>query len=179
MTEHLVQRQTSSPFDPKAFYIFSNAASAGNTLSNGISWSSVNMTKKGAYSSENWQVYYQQGRYFLRNYDFQTKSHYGLGSWRFPPGMEKASGSLGHQWTLTKEEDGWILTNGLIGNNSYLALVEGNNIPVMSTSKRGAVWQIEMNIPATTPKDPAMLLDVANFEVCMRSITLGYASLTI
>lgn len=169
MADHLLRRQSSSPFDPKSYYTIANVAYPELTLSNGIGWSTVNVTKKGSYSSENWQIYYQQGRYFIRNYDSLSKTQYGLGSSRTTPGLEKASGSFGQQWTLAREDDGWIFTNGLLGNNSFLAVVDGSGIPVMQTTKRAAIWQILINASAGSPKDPAMLADIGSFEVSSSS----------
>jgi hypothetical protein len=167
-----------SEFDPRAFYRFANDAYRDNTLSCGIyqdSNGAINMTTFGSLSSENWQIYYQQGRYFIRNYDYGADWQLGLsGISRSVPRLMRRSGSLGQQWTLTRRDDGtWALSNGLLGNGSWLSLVAGNTVPGMQPSSTGASWDITINPSAQSPRDPDSFVDVNNFEVCSRSLMLG------
>lgn len=134
------------------------------------------MTALGSLSSENWQLYYQQGRYFIRNYDYKADYQLGFDARSGSvPVMLRTSGDLGQQWTLTRVGDTtFTLTNGLFGNGTLLALVGGNTIPGMQPSSTGSQWDITINVSAGSPKDqdPDMMADVEDFEVCILSSCL-------
>ena len=75
------RRAEESLFDPKNFYTFINPTIPDWTLSSGINQrmnGDINMTKCNTYSSENWQLFYQSGRYFIRNYDYAASWQLGL-----------------------------------------------------------------------------------------------------
>ncbi|KAF2476434.1 uncharacterized protein BDR25DRAFT_339442 [Lindgomyces ingoldianus] len=175
MGSTLENRQTVSDFDPKSYYTFHNDVSPNNTLSSGLQQNTkgaVNMTIQQVFSSsENWQLYLQQGRYFIRNYDYG--GGYQLGLEETSPSVPRLlprSGALGQQWSLTRQDDGtWKFTNGLLGNNSALALSTGNTVPGMQPSEKGTHWSIEINVSAKQPKDPEMYTDVKGFEVAVSS----------
>lgn len=160
-----------SGFDAKSFYRFSNDVYPGNTLSAGVfkdSNGDINMTIEGTFSSsENWQIYYQQGRYFLRNYDYGGDWQLGLDdNAKAIPRMMRRSGALGQQWTLTQGDEGkWTFTNGMLGNGSWFALVGQNTIPGMQPSRSGNEWEITINPSAGSPPEGNMMEDVDNFEV--------------
>ncbi|KAH7127056.1 hypothetical protein B0J11DRAFT_527094 [Dendryphion nanum] len=165
MNHQLSRRQSESPFSPRSYYRLINDNAPKLTLSTGAGWSTVNLTTLGGFSSENWQIYHQQGRYFIRNYDSLLKSQFGLDSTSSSsPKLLKTSGVRGQQWVLTKADGGWTITNVLRGENVYLAMSSGGNYTQMQTNKQGAIWQFELNSSAGLPKDPAMLIDVENVE---------------
>lgn len=160
-----------SLFDHKAYYRFSNDVYPGNTLSSGHfkdSNGEINMTVEEVFSSsENWQIYYQKGRYFIRNYDYLGDWQLGLDdNARSIPRMMRRSGALGQQWTLTEVDEGkYTLTNGMLGNKSWLALVGSNTVPGMQPSTSGNEWIITINPSAQSPPAGNMMEDVANLEV--------------
>ncbi|KAF2643013.1 hypothetical protein P280DRAFT_242108 [Massarina eburnea CBS 473.64] len=175
----VVQRQVVGDFDENRYYRFSNAngLSPNNTISAGLhrdSNGAINMTKISVTtSSENWQLYYQGGRYFIRNWDFGGDWQLGLtADSRSDPKMLKRSGAVGQQWTLAKSADGkgYLVTNGLLGNGSFLALSGINTVPAMQPSASGGLWDIQIN-PSAGSSAGTMLQDVANFEVSSSSST--------
>lgn len=167
-------RDTASDFNVSNFYYFANAVSPNKTLSAGYKVTSgeVNMTKYvlpsfpspkkpihqltvsppstrlSSYSSENWQLYHQNGRYFIRNRDFGATLQLGIqDSNKQTPRLYPSSGALGQQWTIKKTADGkgWTLSNGLLGETSLLALTNANGPPTMQTSDDATVWDIHIN----------------------------------
>ncbi|KAF2109292.1 hypothetical protein BDV96DRAFT_244394 [Lophiotrema nucula] len=164
-------RQAQNSFDPNSYYTFHNDVYPKNTISAGVEQSSngvINMTQEQSFSSsENWQLYYQQGRYFIRNYDYGAGYQLGLDKASLSvPRLMQSSGELGQQWTLAKADGGlWKVTNGLLGNDTALGLSGHNTVPGMQPSEDGTSWSISLNPSAGAPQDKAMLKDVANFEV--------------
>jgi hypothetical protein len=174
MERPLVSRQVNDGFDPRAYYTIHNYDMIANkSLSSGHNKDangSVNMTQEGTFSSsENWQFYFQQGRYFIRNYDYGSGWQLGLDqSSQSIPQLMRTSGALGQQWTLLKQDGGgWRLTNGLLGNDSALSLSLTNTVPAFNPNSgdKGSRWEILNNPSAGSPQDAAMLIDVAGFEV--------------
>lgn len=168
-----MRREVVVDFDYKHYYRFFNPLQPNKTLSSGLfkdAAGALNMTTMETYSSsENWQLYYQGGRYFIRNYDYGGDWQLGLTTdMRSEPKLIKRSGALGQQWTLAKSSDGkgYVVTNGLLGNGSYLALSGTNLVPAMQPSTTGAVWDIQINPSAGSPASGSnMLTDAENFEV--------------
>ncbi|KAJ4374158.1 hypothetical protein N0V83_002899 [Neocucurbitaria cava] len=107
-------------FDPKTFYRFINTEITNYTASAGIfldTNGAIGMDKSDAYSSENWQLFPQGGRYFIRNYDYGPGFQLGLTSEnRGTPALYPRSGSVAQQWSIMKVDGGWQLANGLLGN---------------------------------------------------------------
>jgi hypothetical protein len=99
-----------SPFDPKAYYRFSNAAYPYTGISTGFKYENtpphLGLTPYGSRSSENWQIYRQRdnsGRsvYLIRNYDYGAALQLGLTEEvRAVPRLLPRSGDLGQQWRL-------------------------------------------------------------------------------
>lgn len=180
MVGPLIHRRAANDFAPSMYYTFHNAVDPNNTLSSGQNQNTkggISMTNFGDRSSENWQLYYQQGRYFIRNYDYLGSMQLGLDEGSLVPKLMKRSGALAQQWTMTRQDDGTFrFTNGMLGNDSALALVKGNTMPAMQPSGQGTAWEILANPSALAPKDPTMLVDVTGFEVsfsmfpCWRSL---------
>lgn len=131
-------------FDAGLFYNLQSLPSSNLSLSAGYQWTngSVSMAGYGSLSSKNWQLYYEVGRYFIRNYDFPTLQ---LGLNKSLPVLRERSGSFGQQWNITKDGTGWLITNGLLGDGMFLALTANDNTPAMLSSKEGATWVISSN----------------------------------
>ncbi|KAF1850818.1 uncharacterized protein K460DRAFT_391228 [Cucurbitaria berberidis CBS 394.84] len=163
-----------SPFDPKSYYRFSNAAYAGVTISTGYkhSSSSIIFTPSGSRSSENWQIFRQGERYFIRNYDYGAELQLGLTKASDAvPRLLPRSGELGQQWNLDQNEDGsWRVTNALLGNISVLGVsdaISSHEIaPAMNPSPdESKRWIVTVNLSAGQIWQPGMLNDVLSPEV--------------
>ncbi|KAF1958696.1 hypothetical protein CC80DRAFT_524158 [Byssothecium circinans] len=185
MGGELARRQVVGDFDYKQYYVFLNPSQSNKSISSGSfknTAGAIKMTAFGSLSSENWQLYYQGGRYFIRNYDYDGDMQLGLTvDSRSEPKLMKRSGALGQQWTLAKSLDGkgYTVTNGLLGNGTYLALSGMNLVPAMQPSNAGAVWDIQINLSAGSPRSGStMLTDVADFEVAPVSSTSSPAPST-
>ncbi|OAL47415.1 hypothetical protein IQ07DRAFT_646365 [Pyrenochaeta sp. DS3sAY3a] len=161
------------PFDPTVYYRFANVKYTTVTLSTGFKDSSPNLTftPAGSRSSENWQLYFQAGRYLIRNYDYGASAQLGLSdSARSVPALlAPPSGALGQQWLLDQYEDGsWRVSNGLVGNASVLgvsdALVTTEIWPAMMPSPDGSDrWIVTVNLSAGKV-GKGMLSDVEGLE---------------
>ncbi|KAF2203141.1 hypothetical protein GQ43DRAFT_282689 [Delitschia confertaspora ATCC 74209] len=146
MSDHRVSRDVIfPPFDSKAFYTLHNTLSPHKTISSGLNRSTngtINTTTEETYSSsENWQLFYQSGRYFLHNYDYGPEFQLGVtkDSWTVPRLIPR-SGALGQQWNIERWDDGeeegkggsvWRLTNALVGEQQFLGLSEPNTCPAL------------------------------------------------
>ncbi|QDS74890.1 hypothetical protein FKW77_003680 [Venturia effusa] len=127
---------------------------------------SVNMTIQQDFSStENWQLFYQSGIYFIRNYQSGADLQLGLTEDDLTtPRLLIPSGDLGQQWTITARSDTtWRITNGLLSNVSSLGIATGGaTVPAMDTDDADGHWQIGINQSAGTIEDESMLSSVAN-----------------
>lgn len=161
----------SSEFDSKGYYCLSNDKYPGNWLSSGSQRNvngEINMTTQLTLSSQNWQLYYQSGRYFIRNYDYLGDWQLGLDENEMSiPRLMRRSGALGQQWVLARDGDQWTFANAMLGNRSWLAMMEGNTVPAMQPSPVGHKWVILTNPSAKQLSPPAgnMIEDVKNLEV--------------
>jgi hypothetical protein len=146
---HLSQRDDAPAFDSKMFYTFSPVTLPQYSLSAGIFTTTngaINLTALGGLSSENWQLFSQSGRYFIRNYDYGAKWQLGLtDDSRSVPKLYPRSGSINQQWTLNMVDGGWELVNGLWGTGTVLSLPQGWPIPAMRSEPGGGVWNITSN----------------------------------
>lgn len=143
------RRDDGPALDPKSYYTMNNFNLPTHSLSAGIyldTDGAINMTTRGAYSSENWQFFFQSGCYFIRNYDYGAKWQLGLtADSRSTPKLYPRSGNLSQQWTLTKADGGWEMTNGLWGDGTTYALPKNWPLPVMRSEADGTVWNITSN----------------------------------
>ncbi|KAL6705845.1 hypothetical protein ACN47E_006305 [Coniothyrium glycines] len=160
-----------SLFDSKTWYVFNSTNLPGTTLSAGIfqdSNGAINMTEYGSLSSENWQLFYQQGVYFIRNYDYGAKYQLGITTNSMSvPKLYARSGALGQQWNIVQTEGGYRLVNGLWGNGSWLSLPSGWLMPAMASEKGGEAWIIRRNpsADATGPKGDDMYSTVEGLAI--------------
>jgi len=157
-------------FAPNMYYIFNNDILHGNSLTAGSykdSDGNVSMRPEPL-SSQNWQLYFQQERYFIRNYDYGGDYQLGLTEDSVIPRLIKRSGVLAQQWILERQADGtYKIRNGFLGNNTVLAFtVAPNNVqPAMQSAQTGSTWSLVANPSALAPKDPSMMQDNKDFEV--------------
>lgn len=135
-------------FNPRTFYTFNNTLLASYTLSTGSAKTySIQMTSAGSQSSENWQIFPQGGRFFLRNYDYGSDYQLGLSQTdQSVPKLYPRSGSLAQQWSILAVDGGYQLVNGLLGNGTWLELAQKNAVsPSMQTGDSGSTWTIMRN----------------------------------
>ena len=137
----------SSPFNAKNYYRFFNSIYPNNTISAGVQYSvngPINMTTQGTFtSSENWQIFYQSGLYFIRNYQAGAALQLGLTADQLSvPRLLYSSGGLGQQWQLNQRSDGtWRVTNMLVSNSSSLGIARGGlTVPAMDSSDADGHW---------------------------------------
>jgi hypothetical protein len=146
---HYSRRDEASAFDSKMFYTFNNPTLSQYSLSAGIytdTNGAINMTAAGGLSSENWQLFFQSGRYFIRNYDYGAKWQLGLtDDSRSVPKLYPRSGSTSQQWTISKVDGGWEMVNGLWGKGTVFALPKDWPIPAMRSEAEGSAWNITAN----------------------------------
>ena len=143
----------SSLFDSSAYYILSSDLYGSNAhLNDGYNPDAPSSLVLGtvSYSSENWQVFFQDDVYFLRNYDYGVVYHLGLSdSSATQPQLLKASGDLSQQWNITIWPDGTRkLTNMAVGEFQFLGVSNnsaGEIIPVMNTAEEGSHWTFDIN----------------------------------
>ena len=119
-----------------------------------------------SFSSENWQIFYQEPVYLIRNFDY--KAEYQLGIPKdspTQPGLLPASGDLMQQWNITLWDDGtYRLTNVGLGDVQVLGvgLKDDQPIPVMNAAQNGSHWSFDPNpSDATTNVTDGMLQPVS------------------
>lgn len=169
----------SSPFNVKNYYRFFNSISPNNTISAGVVYNindPINMTIQETFSStENWQLFYQSGVYFIRNYQSGADLQLGLTENDLTtPRLLLSSGALGQQWQITARSDNtWRITNGLVSNLSSLGIAPGGaTVPAMDTDDTDGHWRIGINQSAGTISNTAMLATVTNVVVSDRCKSL-------
>lgn len=162
---------STSPFDSTRWYRFFNTAAGPNfTLSSGISHDPndpINMTTVSVSgSSENWQLFFQSGIYFIRNFDYNIMQLGLSASDSSVPHLMYPAGDLGQQWTISQWPDGnWKIQNEMLGSLPILGLSPGNTIPAMDPSGTGSHWNISINPSAGQITESAMLSPLPNIAV--------------
>lgn len=135
------------------------------------------MTTQESFSStENWQLFYQAGVYFIRNYQSGADLQLGLTEDDLTtPRLLHSSSALGQQWTITARSDStYRLTNGLVANSSSLGIAPaGARVPAMDTADTDGHWTIGINQSAGTISDADMLASVDNVVVSLMSKSTG------
>lgn len=161
-----------SVFGNQAYYRFQNNVNSNLTMSSGLASAApalteASMTTLGSLSSENWQIFYSSGVYFIRNYDDGAGLQLGLTTTNgVVPEFLNSSGDLGQQWDFTQRSDGtWRITNILTGNGTVLGLVDSQTTPAMNTDDDNGHWDVTINASAGTITDSAMLAAVSNVQV--------------
>lgn len=107
-----------------------------------------------SYSSENWQVFYQDNVYFLRNWDYGDEYQLGINLYAAPsqPRLLPTSGDLSQQWNMTLWPDGTRkLVNMAVGEFQYLGVSntsDGVIVPAMNTAEQGSHWTFDINTSA-------------------------------
>lgn len=164
------------PFDSNGYYVLYNSAVTNSSLALGYTADPPNtpfMDISDTYSSENWQLFHDDGVYFIRNYDFNGTYQLSLNETNptFPI-MRPSTSELGMQWYITAGSIGgtYLIRNALLGDANVLTTwtnTEDNNIvePVMNTDETDGAWTISKNPSRTTVLDSNMLQSYTSIEV--------------
>jgi len=149
MPSYQFRRDDAPAFKPKEYYTIRNPNSATNSLSAGFQMDTnggIRMVSFNTTSSENWQLFFQSGRYFIRNWDYGARWQLGLTEEsRSIPKMYPRNGSLSQQWRISRSGDGWRLVNELWGDGTVFAQPVGWEVPAMRSEMDGATWNITVN----------------------------------
>jgi hypothetical protein len=132
------------------YYTIRNVADLNFGLSSGENMQPqglVDTQAAGSLSSENWQFFYQSGRYFIRNRDYGAGWQLGLtpGNSSQPQLYPVTTGEKNLQWTVTKVDLGWQLANGLLGAGPIMVLNPTGALPLMQLGGSNGVWNITRN----------------------------------
>ena len=107
-----------------------------------------------SFSSNNWQIFYQDPIYLIRNYDYGAKYQLGIAE-DSPtlPALLLASGDLTQQWNMTLWDDATFrLANMWLGNEQVLGIggKDDTPIPVMTAAQNGSHWSFGIDISNLT-----------------------------
>nr|UZP47918.1 hypothetical protein [Cladonia uncialis subsp. uncialis] len=113
----------------------------------------LSLTQTG-YESNNWQIFYQDPIYLIRNYDYGAKYQLGIAE-DSPtlPALLLASGDLTQQWNMTLWDDATFrLGNMWLGNEQVLGIggKDDTRIPVMTAAQNGSHWSFAINLSNLT-----------------------------
>lgn len=113
----------------------------------------LSLTQTG-YESNNWQIFYQDPIYLIRNYDYGAKYQLGIAE-DSPtlPALLLASGDLTQQWNMTLWDDATFrLANMWLGNEQVLGIggKDDTRIPVMTAAQNGSHWSFAINLSNLT-----------------------------
>lgn len=143
------RRDDSPDFDAQEFYTIKIPNNPGGGLNAGNSKNTnggVRLEQVSKTSSENWQLYFQSGRYFIRNYDYGPRYQLGVTEEdRLSPRLYRTSGSISQQWTLHQVSGGWEMGNELWGTGARFALPPDSATPSMRQETDGSPWNITIN----------------------------------
>ena len=107
-----------------------------------------------SFSSNNWQIFYQDPIYLIRNYDYGAKYQLGIAEESSTlPELLPASGNLTQQWNITLWDDGTFrLANIWLGSSQILG-VDGEDdipVPVVTAAQNGSHWSFSINLSNAT-----------------------------
>ena len=105
-------------------------------------------------SSNNWQIFYQNPIYLIRNLDLGAKYQLGIAEDSpTQPELLLASGDLTQQWNMTLWDDGTFrLANMWLGSAQILGISSRDNVPVpaMTAAQNGSHWSFSVNLSIPT-----------------------------
>ncbi|RFU30396.1 hypothetical protein B7463_g5949, partial [Scytalidium lignicola] len=159
-------------FDTAHYYRFFNTLDGSNfTLTLGVKTDppSPPTISPIRHTSENWQVFFDSGVYFIRNYDWGSQYQLGLpDNNSFVPQMLPTGVDLGMQWIITNTENGtWVLRNQLLSQADVLGVdpnAVDKTLPIMNTDPDGGQWLVDLNLPAGSITSSAMLATFSSIQ---------------
>ena len=118
--------------------------------------------------SNNWQIFYQDPIYLIRNYIYGTKYQLGIAE-DSPtvPALLLASGDLTQQWNMTLWDDATFrLANMWLGNEQVLGIggKDDTPIPVMTAAQNGTHWSFVINLSNLTSNLPDDMLQSVSLQ---------------
>jgi len=136
----------SSFFNPKEYYYITTTKYSGYNLVSESDKTPAFLGEFNKTSSENWQLFFQNGIFFIRNYRWGANLQLGLtpdnkGS----PQLYTRSGDLGQQWTLRQVGANFVMMNGLLGASANFSFPDGVGRPGMYSNTGGELWNITIN----------------------------------
>ncbi|KAI1614319.1 hypothetical protein EDD36DRAFT_464163 [Exophiala viscosa] len=177
-----------SQFNSSAYYrLYTDEYGIGTRLNDGIGPDAPNALElgEGSYSSENWQVFYQDEVYFIRNYDYGAEYQLALNSSdTTQPQLLPATGDLTQQWNITSWSDGtWKLVNIGVEQDQYLSVTNTTTdqiIPAMNTDDEGSRWTFQINHSAGNASAEMLepLSSVATVQTATSSTTAASSTAT-
>ncbi|KAK0514389.1 hypothetical protein JMJ35_003006 [Cladonia borealis] len=142
----------------------------------------LSLTQEGI-SSKNWQIFYQDSIYLIRNYNYGAKYQLGIAEDSpTPPALLPASGNLTQQWNMTLWDDGTFrLANMWLGNAQILGIGGQDNIPfpVMTAAQNGVSLQAAPSSTSSslsTSASTTVVSTPAEITVAATTITAGSVS---
>lgn len=132
-----------------------------------------------SYSSNNWQFFYQDSIYLIRNYDYQLSYQLGVNTTTSPPlpALLPASGELTQQWNITKLDDGTFRMTNLETGSSQALSLDGSSQLVMSDVQSAESWIIDSN-PGAPAVPQSMQQSVLLQAPSTTSVSSSSASMT-
>ena len=120
------------------------------------------------YTTSNWQFFYQDPIYLIRNYAYGATYQLGIaeGSPTLPA-LLPATGDLTQQWNMTLWDDGTFrLANMWLGNAQILGIGGQDNIPVlvMTAAQNGSHWSSSINLSNSTSNLPDDMLQSVSLQ---------------
>lgn len=147
--------------DSNAYYgITSDLYGPGYYLNDGINPNAPGALalSQTSLSSNNWEIFYQEPIYLIRNYDYGSRYQLGIEE-ESPtlPALLLASGDLTQQWNLTLWDDGTFKVANMWLGSTQIMGVGGKNvpIPVMTTAQNGSHWSFSIDMSNTSNVAPA------------------------
>ena len=165
---------SSSLIEDNAYYgLSSDRYGASYLLGDGINPNAPGtlFLSQTSFSSNNWQIFYQDPIYLIRNYDYGARYQLGIAE-ESPslPALLPVSGDLTQQWNLMLWDDGTFrIVNMWLGNTLLLGIGGKNNIPIpmMTAAQNGTHWSFSIDLSNLTSNVvPDMLQSVSLQAVC-------------
>lgn len=164
-----------SLFEDEMWYIILNKSLGRNsTLNSGVSQNTNGSLAMGqalaVSSSENWQFFFQNGRYFIRNWDYRSRVQLGVNTEDrlMLPSLVDWQTDLSQQWLIEKQDDGYfVIRNEALSKDKALGIGIADSAPQMTTNMEQSLWMIDPNLSAVTagPVDDLFLAPIQVVEV--------------
>ncbi len=140
---------SSQMIQSNAYYGVSSDRYGPNVLLDDGDYADTLSLTNSSFASNNWQIFYQDPIYLIRNYLYGAKFQLGIAE-DSPtlPALMPASGNLTQQWNMTLWEDGtYRLANMCLGSVQMLGVGRKDNeiSPVMTAAQSGSHWSFAIN----------------------------------
>ncbi|KAH4041739.1 hypothetical protein HBI09_003890 [Parastagonospora nodorum] len=166
------RRSDATHFEPGVYYTLSNTNLSGMALSFGSSVpgnETIVMTRYKQVGSENWQLFFQSGRYYIRNRDYGAGWQLGFESGKeTSPKMYARSGSVSQQWTIDLVLGGRKLRNGAVEKMVFALRNDRTLVMQREDNTDGEIWSVNRRDPGEPESSPItedMLRQVDGMEL--------------